>query len=192
MPEFWLIAGINGAGKSSVGSEHPAVKEATGQSLIFNPDLPVYCIQRLLGVSRTEANYAMVVAVEALVERRIQNAESLCVETVLSTKKYLKHIHAARKCGFSVGMIFVALPSIELAIMRVLDRQKLGGHHVPEEAIRRRWQRCHDNLREFEPHIDNLFVYSNATSSPELVAVKRGGVVRVLRRGALPEIDKLF
>lgn len=150
--EFWIAAGINGAGKSSVVAAE-GIADVIGPVRFLNPDLPVPSLRaHLAGVSLEEANLAAVVGVEAIVGLRIGRAETVGVETVLSSDKYLKHVRAARQRGMLVGMVYVALPDVELAIARVRDRRALGGHDVPEASVRarmttsppspRRWTCC--------------------------------------------------
>lgn len=192
--EFWIAAGINGAGKSSVVAAE-GIADVIGPVRFLNPDLPVPSLRaHLAGVSLEEANLAAVVGVEAIVGLRVGRAETVGVETVLSSDKYLKHVRAARQRGMLVGMVYVALPDVELAIARVRDRRALGGHDVPEASVRARWARTHDNLAAFAPSLDVLFVFSNADPAgrPVLVARTTEGGVEVVRRGLLPEIDSRF
>jgi predicted ABC-type ATPase len=191
-PEFWIIAGVNGAGKSTLVSDKD-IRSVIGQFPFLNPDLPVSCLRASLpGISLIEANYAAVVAVEAIVERRIADDKSVGVETVLSSSKFMRHVDEARRRGFFLGMIYVGLPSVELAIRRVADRHALGGHDVPENRIRDRWTRSHDNLGRFAAMVDLLLVYSNAdpTGRPVLVARKTDVGMDLLRPGLLPEVDR--
>ena len=189
-PEFWIIAGVNGAGKSTLVSDKD-IRSVIGQFPFLNPDLPVPCLGATLpGISVTEANYAAVVAVEAIVERRIAGDRSVGVETVLSSSKYMRHVEEARKQGFFLGLIYVGLPFVELAIRRVADRHALGGHEVPEDRIR---DRCsHDNLGRYAAKVDLLLVYSNADPAgrPVLVARKTDVGMDLLRPGILPEVDR--
>ncbi len=91
-------------------------------------------------------------------------------------------------------MIYVALLSVAQAIERVRQRKSMGGHDVPEDKIRSRWQRSLDNLGHFTPLVDRLMVFSNASAQGNavLVARKREGVVEVLDPDALPELTELL
>ena len=94
-PEFWIIAGINGAGKSTLVSDKD-IRSVIGQFPFLNPDLPVACLlASLSGISLTDANYAAVVAVEAIVKLRISGDKSVGVETVLSSSKFMRHVGVA-------------------------------------------------------------------------------------------------
>ena len=190
--EFWIVAGPNGAGKSTIVSRID-IRRELGQLKILNPDV---LAQKLLrespGTAEDKANLDAVVQMEAEVARCIESGESVLIETVLSTRKYEKHILRARELGRYVGLIYVALASAEQAIQRVQHRRAMGGHDVPEEKIRSGWRRSLDNLAHFTPLVDRLLVYSNASDKGDatLIAQKRKGAVEVHDADALPEITQ--
>jgi predicted ABC-type ATPase len=166
-----------------------------GDLKILNPDVLAKKLRHDdPEMTENEANLAAVVELEAEVERCIEAGESVLIETVLSTRKYERHVLRARELDRYVGMIYVALPSVEQAIERVRQRKSMGGHDVPEDKIRSRWQRSLDNLVYFTPLVDRLMVFSNASDQGDavLVARKREGVVEVLDADALPELTGLL
>lgn len=142
-------------------------------------------------------NYLAVVWVENRVKRALRSRTSIAIETVLSSRKYLRHVQHAKRLGFQVHMVFVALPSPEDHVERVAMRVRDGGHSVPYEKIRSRWQRSHENLRVFVPHLDSLLVVSNANlvhgdeTDPVPVAEKTlDGAVTILSPDELPEVTR--
>ena len=144
--ELWMVAGPNGAGKSTIVSRADISGEL-GNLKILNPDVLAEQLRRdQPDMTEDEANLAAVIAMEADVEHCIEAAESVLIETVLSTRKYEKHVLRARELDRYVGMIYVGLQSVEQAIERVQRRTSMGGHDVPEEKIRSRWRRF--SLRE--------------------------------------------
>lgn len=112
------------------------------------------------------------------------------METVLSTDKYFRHIRRARQLGYIVSMIYVAVQTPEIAVERVALRVQAGGHDVPEEKIRARWERSHRRLAEIIPELDALFIFDNTAVPPVLVAQRVNGVGWVVR-GRLPTMDEL-
>jgi predicted ABC-type ATPase len=82
-PEFWIVAGVNGAGKSTASSDGSFGK-------CLNPDAVARKIARVVRLPLL-ANYLAVVHLERVVARSIEIGESVAVETVLSTPKYLRH-----------------------------------------------------------------------------------------------------
>jgi predicted ABC-type ATPase len=182
-PELLLVAGINGAGKSTFAS-------ARGNCL--DPDKLARGIARWVLVP-VLANWIAVEYIERRVARAIRRGESIAVETVLSSNKYMKHVRRARERGFRIAIVYVALSSVELSIERVATRVRAGGHNVPEAKIRDRWTRSLDNLAAFAPLVDRLEVVDNSDIEPALVAYKdSAGRVVVLRPDQVPEVARRF
>jgi len=119
------------------------------------------------------------------VERDLQTAlhcgESVGIETVLSSGKYRPLVELVRGQGGFVGLIYVALASPELACARVARRVRAGGHDVPLEKIRARWQRSLANLAWFVAHASAFWVFDNSDENPDvpprlMAAGQRGGM----------------
>ena len=76
-----------------------------------------------------------------------------------------------RKAGYHVKLIFLSLPSVDLAVARVLARVAQGGHDLPEQVIRRRFDA---GLRNFEDLyrglVDSWALYDNSGPVPQLIA----------------------
>jgi predicted ABC-type ATPase len=139
--EFWIVAGINGSGKTTIVSRKD-IRRELGDLKVLNPDaLAQKLRQDRPEMTEDAANRAAVTETEKEVARCIAAGESVLIETVLSTLKYEKHVLRARELGRYVGMIYIALRSVEQAVERVRNRKKLGGHEVPEAKIRTRWKR---------------------------------------------------
>jgi predicted ABC-type ATPase len=80
-------------------------------------------------------------------------------------------ISRLRSEGYRVNVFFLWLPNVELALDRVRDRVRSGGHSVPEEVVRRRFARGIKNLfRIYIPLIDSWLIFDNAGESPRRVA----------------------
>lgn len=141
------------------------------------------------------ANLIGVERAEKAVWRAIAEGKSVAIETVLSTDKFLPAIAAAALRGFRTRLVFVSLPDVEIAIDRVKARVKMGGHGVPEERIRRRWQGSHARLATFLRHVDDVVVFSNASvNEPVLVAERIGSQnkVRWFLPDALPDVTRVL
>jgi predicted ABC-type ATPase len=88
-----------------------------------------------------------------------------------------------------VGMFYVSLASLDLALPRIGGRVAAGRHGVPEEKVRKRWPLSHRMLRRFVPKLDVLYVYDNS-SDPVLVASKTSAGIQLIRPGRLPSVDE--
>jgi predicted ABC-type ATPase len=78
----------------------------------------------------------------------------------------------ARGMGYRISLIFVALSSAELHVLRVAQRVQLGGHFIPEETIRRRYDTSFANLGEVASACDVLRVYDNSSRDGYRLAIE--------------------
>ncbi|HAZ49250.1 MAG TPA: Zeta toxin family protein [Cyanobacteria bacterium UBA11369] len=166
-----VIAPSNGAGKSTAA---PALLQATlGVTEFVNADAIA------LGLSGFAPERAAFRAGRIMIERLQQLANervNFAFETTLATRSFAPWIANLRQTGYLFHLFFLWLPSPELAIARVQERVRLGGHDVPEETIRRRY---HAGIRNFfhlyRPLADSWFFYDNAnTEAPHLLAASEG------------------
>ncbi|MBX3475174.1 MAG: zeta toxin family protein [Planctomycetes bacterium] len=160
-----VIAGPNGAGKTTFAEEF-LPREADCPDFI-NADL----IAR--GVSPFAPDRA---ALEAgrimlrLIASRVAAGTSFAFETTLSGVSYARAIPRWRAAGFHVKLIYLSLPSPELALARVRARVAQGGHNVPEATVRRRFARSLKNFEKvFRALVDSWAYYDNSGASPELM-----------------------
>jgi predicted ABC-type ATPase len=164
-----VIAGPNGAGKTTFAEEF-LTREANCPDFI-NADL----IAR--GLSPFAPEKAAVQAgriMLAEIARRVARKQSFAFETTLSGRNYARHIPRWRKAGYDVKLIFLSLPSAELAIERVASRVARGGHNVPDHVVGRRFDAGLHNFHHIYCHlVDQWVLYDNAGDVPLLL--DRGG-----------------
>jgi len=99
-----------------------------------------------------------------------RKGESFAFETTLSGRVYARIIPEWQKMGYRIKLFFLRLDSPELAIARVCQRVKAGGHNVPELVIRRRFRAGLHNLETlYKPLVDECAVYNNSGTVPELI-----------------------
>ena len=95
--------------------------------------------------------------------------ESFAFETTLSGKHYLQRIQNWQDKGYIVKLWFISLSSPELAILRVAERVSQGGHHIPEDVIRRRFGAGLENLIKYKEVVNSWAVYDGAHNPPKLM-----------------------
>jgi len=97
--------------------------------------------------------------------------ENFAFETTLSGLGWLRHIRQWRKNGWRVALYFLSLQTVEMAIERVAERVRQGGHAIPEAVIRRRFV---SGLRNFENHYKHAAhawkYYDNSNRTPVLLS----------------------
>lgn len=168
-PVFWIIAGPDGSGKSSLyGSRQDAIygntqiADPARQFWIINPDLLAQRIRFAERIGLREANIQAVERIEAWVEASIAAHQSVGVETVLSTAKYRRLVRAAKRRGFEIRLVYVILKSPDLNVERVRLRVKKGGHSVPIDKIKERWHRSLRQLTWFLQAADWALIFDNS------------------------------
>ncbi len=166
MPFLYIIAGCNGAGKTTASytilPEMLNCKEFVNADSIaaglspFNPESVAF-----------EAGRIMLNRINELLEE----GSDFAFETTLSTRSYVSLINSARQKGYSVTIVFFWLSSPQLASERVAYRVSNGGHNIPENIIRRRYYRGISNLfKLFMPICSMWLVVDNSLNNWILVA----------------------
>lgn len=133
MPEAVLIAGANGAGKTTFARHF--VPLAFPNAAFLNADE----IQREGGALESP-----LAAGRELIRRLgniVANERDFAVETTLSSSQYARRIPAWRTRGYTITLIFLEVPDADFAVARVALRVAMGGHNIPEEDVRRRCAR---------------------------------------------------
>jgi predicted ABC-type ATPase len=156
---IYVLAGTNGAGKSSVagamfrraGADYFNPDEATARILAANP-----------GIATTEANSAAWHEGKRLLDRAIAERLDFAFETTLGGHTVSALLQDALATGIEVRIWFAGLSSPELHMARVRSRVARGGHDIPEAKIRERYDRSRINLIELMPRLTELRVFDNS------------------------------
>ncbi|OGA02392.1 MAG: ZTL protein [Betaproteobacteria bacterium RIFCSPLOWO2_02_FULL_62_17] len=162
MPRIYVLAGVNGAGKSSVGG---AAFRAFGADY-FNPDEAARSLMAANPVlPQAEANAQAWQQGKRLLERAVADGLDFAYETTLGANTMPRLLRAAAQKGVEVFVWYAGLSSPELHIARVKARVMKGGHDIPEADIRRRYQHSRLNLIHLLPHLAALRVYDNSAEA---------------------------
>lgn len=156
MPNFFLIAGPNGAGKSTSAPEILTGVRRVAE--FVNADV----IQRERSVSEIEAGRITLARLDELGAAR----KDMAFETTLASQGLLPRIRRLQAAGYSFHLIFFWLPNADMAVERVAARVRSGGHHIPEETIRRRYERGLDNFFNLYVPVADTWVLMNNTIQP--------------------------
>lgn len=154
-----MIAGVNGAGKSSIAG---AAFRARGADY-FNPDeVARELMAEQPTLMQTEANARAWGIGRRLLERAIRDRLDFAFETTLGGTTMTRLLELAAERGLEVRVWFVGLASPAMHVQRVASRVRRGGHPIPEEDIRRRWDRSRLNLIRLLPRLRELRLYDNS------------------------------
>ena len=103
-------------------------------------------------------------------EEYIRKEVSFVFETTLAGKIYARKIQQWQIRGYHISLLFLRLESVEVAIDRVAERVKQGGHHIPENVIKRRFYAGWTNFKNlYSPLVDSWAIYDNDDELPVLV-----------------------
>ena len=191
-----MLAGVNGAGKSSVVGA--SVRAKGGD--YYNPDEAAKSICAVNpGMSPAEANGAAWRVGTRLLQRATSEGRDFTIETTLGGNTITRLLKVAMDAGVDVHGVYVGLQSPELHIARVRARVALGGHDIPAQKIRKRYDTSRQHLIEILPRLASLDVYDNSVETPPeqepplLVPVLRmedGVIVEMQAPTSVPEWAK--
>lgn len=164
-PTLYIIAGCNGAGKTTASytvlpvilkcREFVNADEIAKGLSPFNPEEVAI-----------QAGKLMLQRIDELIDQK----KTFAIETTLATRSYKNLISAAHQNNYTVVLIFFWLPTISLAKLRVATRVAMGGHNILPEVIERRYILGINNLFNiFAPIVDSWMLYDNE-NQPKLIA----------------------
>jgi predicted ABC-type ATPase len=156
---IYVLAGTNGAGKSSIGGE--AFRNA--HVGYFNPDEAarrIHAAQPQL--TQTEVNGAAWHQGRRLLEKAIVDQLDFAFETTLGGETMTRLLERAVEAGSEVRVWYAGLAGVELHIERVRRRVAKGGHDIPEADIRHRYDQSRLNLIRLLPKLAELRLYDNS------------------------------
>ena len=184
---IYVLAGVNGAGKSSIGG---AAFRAAGADY-YNPDETAFVLTAANpALTQADANSAAWHEGVKLLRRAIAERKDFAFETTLGANTIPRMLAQAAAQGIEIYIWYVGLASPELHIERVQARVRRGGHDIAAEHIHRRFQHSRLNLIELMPHLTALRVYDNSadadpatgkTPKPKLVLHMERGKIRNAR-----------
>ncbi|MEO8249236.1 MAG: AAA family ATPase [Burkholderiales bacterium] len=164
-PRILIIAGPNGAGKTTFAREF--LPHEAGCPIFVNADLIA------AGLSPFEPEKVALQAGRLMLRelaRHVARRDTFAFETTLSGVRYARRISEWRRLGYRVELYFLSLPSADLAVERVAERVRQGGHDIPEAIIRRRFAVGVRLFRElYCPLVDEWFLHDNAGDEPVLL-----------------------
>ena len=161
MKRLYIISGCNGAGKTT--ASYTILPEMLNCNEFVNAD------EIAKGLSPFNPNKLAIKAGRLMLTRINELLESgidFAFETTLSTRSYVNTIKKAQKKGYFVTMLYFWLDSPDLAVERVKIRVKEGGHDIPEQTIRRRYDLGISNLFNLYIPIVDYWMFIDNSKSP--------------------------
>jgi len=179
-PVVYVIAGPNGAGKTTFATRYlPKIADCRN---FINADLIAK------GLSPFNVDAAAMQAGRLFlgsILEHVRRGTGFGFETTLSGVGYVRLFKNLRLKGYAIHLYFLWIPGVPLALKRIADRVRLGGHSVPADVVRRRYDKGLRNL--FDPYmglVDYCAVFDNSSNEPRLVFERSQGRDRIIQ----PEI----
>ncbi len=159
---IYVLAGVNGAGKSSIGG---AMFREAGADY-FNPDEAARALlKRNPKLTQAEANAAAWTEGVRLLERAMAARLDFALETTLGGNTIARLLERAAGEGVEIHVWYAGLAGVEQHMARVKARVKKGGHDIPAADIRKRYERSRLNLIHLMPKLAALRVYDNSAEA---------------------------
>ncbi len=187
-PQLFILAGPNGAGKTTFSAR--LIPEGVP---FINADEIARTLKGFEGTAQDMRASRILLETVSEYEKHHQ---SFAIETNLANRALLRRIERLQAAGYTVTLIFVWLSSVDLAIDRVMERVRRGGHSVPAEVIRRRFRLGLSNfLTYYQPQANSWFFIDNSMGDTRLVAsqerpdgerIFQHGIWDLIRKGAAP------
>lgn len=166
MPNLYIIAGCNGAGKTT--ASYTMLPEILNCKEFVNAD------EIAKGLSPFQPDKVAFEAGRIMLHRireLLVEGHDFAFETTLSTRSYVSLIKEAKQRGYNVTLVFYWLDSHDTAKERVKHRVLNGGHNIPDDVIERRYKRGIQNLTElYISQVEYWMVFDNNTKKSNLVA----------------------
>lgn len=157
-PNVLVIAGPNGSGKSTAAPG--LLRDYLGISEFVNANVIAQ------GLSGFRAENVAVEAGRIMLERLDElgrQGADFAFETTLASRTVARRLRELKTAGYRTHLLFLWPPSPEMAIARVASRVRRGGHHVPDDVVRRRYEAGLRNFFEmYRPIIDAWRMFDNS------------------------------
>ena len=164
-PKFIVLGGVNGAGKSTVRDNYIIPNES--EVVVIDPDKLSKKFQAQ-GMDVATADRQGGREAINLFEQAIKDKKDIFLETTLSGHSIFNRYDKAKQNGYETTTVYVGLQNVETHIERVNFRANTGGHFIPEDTIRKRFENAQEQLDKAFGKSDNFHYYNNMESTVKL------------------------
>lgn len=175
MKIYTIIGGVNGVGKSSLSGVLSAENSDLG--IIIDTDK----ITAENGGNRIKGGKIAIERIENCLKRGINFTQ----ETTLSGVRTLKTIQKARELDYFIRLYYVGISSSAESISRIANRVSKGGHDIPPEDVKRRYEKRFDDLIKILPYCNEVIFFDNENGFAEKAEYKNGTLIT--KGGNIPE-----
>ena len=184
----YIIAGPNGSGKTTFANKFlPNYAHCPN---FINADLIAK------GLSPFEPQIVAIKAGKLVIEQIndfvIKNMD-FALETTMAGKTYVKLLKELKHKNYCIHLFYLWLPNPKLALARISERVKDGGHDVPAKDVKRRFYRGIRNLfKIYKPYFDSWMLFDNSRSTPRLIAEEKDRTIRIIDKTLYEKIIRFY
>ncbi|MBU1061755.1 MAG: zeta toxin family protein [Candidatus Omnitrophica bacterium] len=183
----YIIAGPNGSGKTTFATKF--LQDYVKCSNFVNADLIAH------GLSPFSPRTAAIKAGKLVISQIHEFANAgvdFAFESTLAGKSNVNLFKELKIKEYKLHIFFLWIPNADLAITRIKDRVKEGGHNVASQDVRRRFKRSIDNFfKLYQPLIDSWMFFNNAGAVPVLIGKGRNGQISIVNEELFKRINGL-
>jgi predicted ABC-type ATPase len=162
VPNLYIIAGPNGAGKT-YWLKNAFLEHKVPSGILVNADI---IQESIIDCSPLSAALRASRKMLSTIQEHVNAGEDFAIETTLAARTYVKKIRNLRKNQYSVYLCFLWVDSVDTCIERVANRVRAGGHDIPEDVIRRRFDVGLRNFFElYQPLVHHWELYDYSSFS---------------------------
>jgi predicted ABC-type ATPase len=163
--QILILAGPNGAGKTTFARELLTAEAKCPTFLNADIIAAELLPQQPERVAMRAARFML-----QRIREEVAKGASFAFETTLANRSYAHSIREWQASGYQVTLWFLALPSVEAALLRVAERVRQGGHHIPDDVVRRRFVAGRSNFDTlYSGLVDAWVLYDNSETMPVLL-----------------------
>lgn len=183
-PTVYVIAGPNGAGKTTFSAAF--LPDFVNCREFLNADLIAAGLSPFAPETQNlRAGRLLLTRLKELTDAR----QDFGFETTLAGRGYIPKFDEMKNHGYRIVLFFLWLPSADLALARVKNRVRQGGHNVPEHVIRRRFESGIRNLFQlYRSRVDEWWLYDASRLPPTIVAQEEGGELQLFNSSLFEQI----
>jgi len=175
-PNVYIVAGPNGAGKTTFAREflpnYVKCLEFVNADLIAEGISPFSSEQAAIRAGRL-----MIEQIHLLADR----SSDFGFETTLAGKSYVRLLADLKSKDYRIYLYFLWIDNVDIALERIADRVRRGGHNVPGKIVRRRFNRGLSNLFNiYRPLLDFWVIFDNSKDDPVMIAYEEAGDLELI------------
>ena len=185
-PNLYIIAGPNGAGKTTFANQflpnYAECREFVNADLIaggLSPFLP----ER----AEIQAGRLMLERIKLLSGR----LDDFGFESTLSGTAFVNLIKKLKEKGYRTHLFFLWVQNVDVALARISDRVRRGGHSVPDKVVHRRFPKSIFNFFNlYRPLADYWAIFDNSTDTPIMIASEEFGHIKIKNKSLYDRISQ--